>query len=40
MILTVGIDEVCQEEVELSDRDIYMIGINTKSWMETIRRFL
>ena len=31
---------VCQEQVELSDRDIYMIGINTKTRMKTVRRFL
>ena len=39
-ILTVSVDEVRQEEVELSDRDIYMIGINTKTRMKTIRRLL
>ena len=39
-LLTMCTNVVCQEEVELSDRDIYMIGINTKTRMKTIRRFL
>ena len=38
--LTVSVDEVGQEQVQLSDGDIYMIGINTETRMKTIRRLL
>ena len=38
--LTVGVDEVCKEQVELPDRDINMVGVDTKTRMEAIRRLL
>ena len=38
--LTMSTNVVSQEQVKLSDRDIYVIGINTKTRMKTIRRLL
>ena len=38
--LTMCTNVVGQEQVQLSDGDIYMIGINTETRMKTIRRLL
>ena len=38
--LTMGINIVGKEQVELPDRDINMVGVDTKTRMKTIRRLL
>ena len=38
--LTMSTNVVGQEQVKLSDRDIYMIGVDTETRMKTIGRLL
>merc|ERR1712123_1093 len=38
--LIMGVDKVCKEQIKLPDRDINMVGVDTETRMETIRRLL
>ena len=35
-----NVNKVSEEEVELSDRDVDVVGVDAEIWMKTIRRLL
>ena len=39
-LLTVGVDEVGEEEVELPDGDVDVVGVDTEAGVEAVRRLL
>ena len=38
--LTIGVDIVCEEEVEFPDRDVDVIGVDTEAGMKAVGGFL
>jgi len=40
MKLTVNVDKVGEEEIELSDWDVDVVGIDAEIWVKTIGRLL
>ena len=38
--LVAGVDKVGEEEVKLPDGDIDVVGVDTETWMQAVRRLL